>query len=247
MGEEDSQGTFALWYRKKNDEDGDLSNKFYGRGLAEITNAIADRDDLRVRDIVKLQVKECQGATKAREYWSDLNGGEDVVKETTISSWQGSISRDGFTYDGRSFYVEVDSHRHARASPSSLRELLTYIDPGPLLTKKGTVAKRQPKSHPDPPAHYYQAQCIHYGLHPYEQRPVAKKHLLAAFESGNGTIAVPEHIQALGREMRAEYEVANANAIAQEKAGAQETRKKKRGVERLRQREEADGMVKEFR
>ncbi|KAG5652278.1 hypothetical protein H0H81_005590 [Sphagnurus paluster] len=161
-----------------------------------------------------------------------------------MTGWQGSISRDGFIYDGRSFCVEIDQHRHPRASPTSLHALLTYVDPGTALTKKGTVAKRQPTPHTDQPAHYYQAQCIHYGLHPYKQRLAAKRHLLAAFESGDGTIAVPEHIRALEEEMRVEYDVANANA--QEKMAAQRARRREREAERRREKVEAREMVEDF-
>ncbi|KAG5652277.1 hypothetical protein H0H81_005589 [Sphagnurus paluster] len=171
-------------------------------------------------------------------------------------SWQGKVSRDSFTYDGSSFYVEVDQHRHPRASPTSLHALLTYVDPAPLLTKKGTVAKRQPKSHPDPPAHYYQAQCIHHGLHAYKQRPAAKKHLLAAFESGKGTIIVPERVQALEKEMMAEYEAAHAVAQQQmEEAWAAEEKRYAAArrewedefeAERIRQSEEVGRMVQDF-
>ncbi|KAL1721774.1 hypothetical protein EV715DRAFT_271031 [Schizophyllum commune] len=116
------------------------------------------------------------------------------------------VSRDDFFYDGTMFYVEIEGkHRHPRCDVSSLHGLLTYT-PGPLLTKKGQVAKRQPPPHKDPPAHFYTAQMIHYGLKPLKTRDPAKKKLLAAFDGG-ATLAVPAHILQLEQQLATEFAV----------------------------------------
>lgn len=132
------------------------------------------------------------------------------------------VSKDDvFFYDFSSgLYVEVadgDSytkHRHPRADPSRLYDLLTYEDKGPVLTKKGVPAKRQPPKHKDEPGHFYCAQLLHYGLKPLKTKAAAKKHLLAAFGPGN-TLGIPDNIVRLEKELKALYEQRNAQAKAQ--------------------------------
>ncbi|KAI4293879.1 hypothetical protein K525DRAFT_274810 [Schizophyllum commune Loenen D] len=124
------------------------------------------------------------------------------------------VSRDDFFYDGTMFYVELEGkHRHPRCDVSSLHGLLTYT-PGPLLTKKGQVAKRQPPPYKDPPAHFYTAQMIHYGLKPLKTRDPAKKKLLAAC-GGSSTIAVPAHILQLKQQLATESGVNNKSPAKQ--------------------------------
>lgn len=120
--------------------------------------------------------------------------------------------KDGFFYDGHTFYVELDGkHRHPRRDASSLHALVTYVPPtGPLLTKKGQVAKRQPPPFKDEPAHFYTAQMHHYGLPPMKTRDVAKKRLLAAFNGGK-TLIVPEHILQLEKDLVSEFDAAKQN------------------------------------
>ncbi|KAL1738716.1 hypothetical protein HDZ31DRAFT_69698, partial [Schizophyllum fasciatum] len=123
-------------------------------------------------------------------------------------------SRDDFFHDGSTFYVEIDGkHRHPRCDASSLHGLLTYT-PGPVLTKKGQVAKRQPPPHKDPPAHFYTAQMLHYGLKPLKTRDPAKRKLLAAFE-GRDTLAVPAHILQLEQELATEFAVSGENTVSE--------------------------------
>ncbi|KAG6917551.1 hypothetical protein DXG01_002018 [Tephrocybe rancida] len=167
------------------------------------------------------------------------------------------VTRDGFSYYGNELNFEVDRHRHPRCGSSSLYSLLTYKEPsGPLLTKAGTVAKRQPTPHKDNPAHFYEAQCVHYGLKPYKTKAVAKKHLLAAFNTTTETLDVPPHIVALEHELKKEYVIANEagkKKAQEEKANQekqrqilQEQRRIEREMERARKMEEANAMVKEF-
>ncbi|KAI0084378.1 hypothetical protein BDY19DRAFT_971529 [Irpex rosettiformis] len=140
-----------------------------------------------------------------------------------------------------SFYVKVESrgifHQHSRADPLHLYGLLTYEAPtGPLLTKKGAVAKRQPGPHKDQSEHFYCAQLLHYGLKPLKTKGPAKKALLAAFGSGK-TLTVPAHILQLQEQLRIEYEAANASAKqkyedeCKERRKAQEKAQEQRRVE----------------
>jgi hypothetical protein len=121
------------------------------------------------------------------------------------------------------FFVQINQHRHHRASPNRIYELLTWIDPGPALTKKGVPAKRQPPPHKDETAHFYTAQLYHYGLKPFKTKPAAKKALLSAFGGGK-TLQVPERILALQVELRTEWLAAHekARAVCAEENAVQE-------------------------
>ncbi|TFK31018.1 hypothetical protein BDQ12DRAFT_582116, partial [Crucibulum laeve] len=130
------------------------------------------------------------------------------------------VSRDGFFHSGDKFYVEIkDSsssnvHRHPRCNPESLYNFLTYEKPtGPVLTKAGTVAKRQPPEHKDEPGHFYCPQLLHYGLKPMKTKEPAKKKLLTAFqESGNRSLSMPMAIAELEKSLRDEWIQANEEA-----------------------------------
>lgn len=123
------------------------------------------------------------------------------------------VSQDGFFHDGSEFYVEVEApkHRYSREESSRLYTLLTYTEPPPVLTKKGTVAKRQPPPHKDPAAGFYTAQLLHYGLKPLKTKGPAKKALLAAFSAGK-SLQVPQKILELEGVLEARYSVANKEA-----------------------------------
>lgn len=132
-------------------------------------------------------------------------------------SYAAPVTKDNvFFYTFSGLYVEVSDggayskHRHARADPSTLYNLLTYEDRGPVLTKKGVPAKRQPV-HKDETVHFYCAQLLHYGLKPLKTKPAAKKHLLAAF-GPDQTLGVPEHIIQLEKDLRDLYAQDNAQA-----------------------------------
>ncbi|KAG6836089.1 hypothetical protein H0H93_011501 [Arthromyces matolae] len=160
-----------------------------------------------------------------------------------------TITRDGFTYNGTTFCVEVDHHRHPRCESADLYALLTWTDPGPRLTKAGKVAKKQPEPHKDNPLHFYEAQCLHYGLKQYKTRPAAKKHLLEAFDVKTKIISVPTRIIALEKAMKEEYRVANEAAlkrIREENARQEARRQAWIEQEAKRKADEADSMVKEF-
>ena len=80
-------------------------------------------------------------------------------------------TRDGFSYDGRSFYVTVDAHRHERHDSELLYSLLTHVTPLPVpSTSAGQVANQQPEPHKDPAGHFYVAQLLLYGLAPVKTK-----------------------------------------------------------------------------
>ena len=136
------------------------------------------------------------------------------------------VSRNNFFYDHGGIYVEVDGHRHTRASSFRLYSLLIKPD-SPVLTKKGQVARRQPTPHRDEPAHFYTAQLIHHGLKPYKSKDAAKKQILAAFDRTNRTISVPIHILQLEAELKEGWE--RNNNVAETKY--QEEKERQRNAE----------------
>ncbi|KAK7691532.1 hypothetical protein QCA50_004931 [Cerrena zonata] len=131
-------------------------------------------------------------------------------------SYAAPVTKDNVFFYSDELYVEVTDggpysrHRYGRASPSRLYDLLTYEDRGPVLTKKGVPAKRQP-FHKDETGHFYCAQLLHYGLKPLKTKAAAKKHLLAAFGSDQ-TLRVPDHIVQLENELKDLYARSNAQA-----------------------------------
>ncbi|KAF8641292.1 hypothetical protein AX16_010071 [Volvariella volvacea WC 439] len=154
------------------------------------------------------------------------------------------LSRSGFFFSNNEFYVEIDGHhRHTRCDPVTLYHHLTYIPPsGPVLTKSGAVSKRQPAPHVDPPAHFYRAQLVHYGLKPLKTKEAAKKALLDAFqgvgvsevgEDGSGVmqLSVPSHISLLEGEMKQEYRLAMQKA-------EKEYKEEQKRLEKERKKEE---------
>lgn len=123
-----------------------------------------------------------------------------------------SVTRDNVLfYDYTGLHVIQNNQRYTRASDSHLYDLLTWTDKGPVLTKKGVPAKRQPRPHKDETAAYYIAQLILYGLQPMKTKPAAKKALLAAFGSGK-SLKVPENIITLEKELKGMWRVESEKA-----------------------------------
>ena len=152
---------------------------------------------------------------------------------------------DVFFYGSDGFYVEVSEngqyprHRHSRAEPFRLYALLTYKDQGPILTKKGVPAKRQPPKYQDESSHFYCAQLIHYGLKPLKTKVAAKKSLLAAFGTSK-VLRVPKEMVKLEKELKVMYERNNAEAKKkrEKEKREQEKAEAKRLIE-LRKKQEA--------
>ncbi|EAQ84641.1 hypothetical protein CHGG_08655 [Chaetomium globosum CBS 148.51] len=95
-------------------------------------------------------------------------------------------SRDGWSYSG-DFHVEASgNNRHRRAT---IPELKAVFD--------GTDGQK------DRPAHWYEAQLIHYGLPPSKTKGTAKMRLFDAV--GKGNLTVPAHILKVETELKKEW------------------------------------------
>ena len=129
-----------------------------------------------------------------------------------------------FFYGPNGLYVEVADRGqhprlcHSRDDPSHLYGLLTYVDQGPVLTKKGVPSKRQPPKHQDETGHFYFAQLLHYGLKPVKAKAAAKQRLLDAFGSER-TLRVPDNIVQLEKELKILYDYVNAQGKIQYERG----------------------------
>ncbi|KAI0472367.1 hypothetical protein F4859DRAFT_102373 [Xylaria cf. heliscus] len=96
-----------------------------------------------------------------------------------------AVSKDGFSFAG-DLYVEASGHnRHRRAAIPELKEHF----------KSG--------SDKDHPAHWFEAQLMHYGLQPSKTKSVARMRLFDAVNSGK--LAVPAHIKKLETDLKKEW------------------------------------------
>ncbi|KAI1753692.1 hypothetical protein F4782DRAFT_65608 [Xylaria castorea] len=96
-----------------------------------------------------------------------------------------AVSKDGFSFAG-DLYVEASGHnRHRRAAVSELKEHF----------KSG--------SDKDHPAHWFEAQLIHYGLQPSKTKSVARMRLFDAVNSAK--LAVPSHVKKLEADLKKEW------------------------------------------
>ncbi len=96
-----------------------------------------------------------------------------------------AATRDGWSYSGE-LHVEASNNRHRRAT---LPELKAVFD--------GSDGAK------DRPAHWYEAQLIHYGLPPSKTKGTAKMRLFDAVSQGN--LAVPGHILKTEAELKKEW------------------------------------------
>lgn len=155
------------------------------------------------------------------------------------------VSSPPFKYTTDDFWVEIDHHRHRRCDPTRLYKLLTYVDPGPAYTKKGTLRVHQPVPHKDETESFYIAQLLHYGLKHLKSKQAAKKALLAAYENQGSNLTVPDNVYKIERDLSTEYRLKNEAAnkehdqqkLLREAAAAEERKKRKR---------EDDEMLSEF-
>ncbi|KAI3340315.1 hypothetical protein F4824DRAFT_417556 [Ustulina deusta] len=96
-----------------------------------------------------------------------------------------AVTKDGFSFAG-DLYAEASGHnRHRRAAVAELKEHF----------KSG--------SDKDHPAHWFEAQLIHYGLQPSKTKSVARMRLFDAVNAGK--LAVPSHIQKLEKDLKKEW------------------------------------------
>jgi hypothetical protein len=148
------------------------------------------------------------------------------------------ITSGPFTFDGHK--LEVD--RRPRCDSRRLYYLLTYVNPGPVLTKAGKPRKHQPPPHKDETGAFYEAQLVHYGLKRLKTKAAAKKALLAAFEANGGELEVPPEIQDLEQQLKVRFADANFQARQKyEKEKAHQQRQQQQ--QQLKRKREGDQLM----
>ncbi|KLU92315.1 hypothetical protein MAPG_11261 [Magnaporthiopsis poae ATCC 64411] len=112
------------------------------------------------------------------------------------------VSRDGFSFAADCFSVTTSGGNvHRRRSPAELKDHFASKD--------------------DQPAHFYEAQLLHYGLAPSKVKGTAKLRLMeAVMATGAKALAVPAPLAALEKEMKKEWAKACKAAAAAVKAAA---------------------------
>lgn len=96
------------------------------------------------------------------------------------------VEKDGFSYAGDSLYCEASNlNRHRRATLPELKAHFTGKD----------MENR--------PAHWYEAQLLHYGLPPSKVKGTAHKRLFDAVTKGD--LAVPAHIKKIEADLKKEW------------------------------------------
>lgn len=105
------------------------------------------------------------------------------------------ISRNGFSFAGDSFSVTASGHVHRRCTMPELKAHFKTLG-----------------SAKDHPAHWYEAQLLHYGLPPSKVKGTAKMRLMEAVNAGKVTVPAP--LGALEREMKKEWTALNKKAAA---------------------------------
>ncbi|KAJ5776224.1 DNA-repair protein UmuC-like N-terminal [Penicillium nucicola] len=100
------------------------------------------------------------------------------------------ISHGKFSYDGDTFYVEASGNIHRRAIPAELRALFDASIPD----------RNQRLGHP---AHWYEAQLLHYGLSPSKVKATAQMRLLDAIQ--DGLLEVPIELVQMEKRLKREW------------------------------------------
>ncbi|KAI0385360.1 hypothetical protein F5Y04DRAFT_184105 [Hypomontagnella monticulosa] len=95
------------------------------------------------------------------------------------------VEKDGFSFAGDLFAEASGHNRHRRATVSELKDHF----------KSG--------SEKDHPAHWFEAQLIHYGLQPSKTKAVARMRLYDAVNQNK--LSVPSHIKKLESELKKEW------------------------------------------
>lgn len=145
-----------------------------------------------------------------------------------ISNYASPVSSPPFKYTTDNFWVEVEGQRYNRRDPTSLYQLLTYVDSGPAYTKKGKLRVRQPKPLVDETENFYLAQLLHYGLQPQKTKEAAKDALLAAFKNQKSPLTVPENVLEVERDLEDKYWFKKRGGVSPGTNEVQEDRKRNR-------------------
>ncbi|KAF5645957.1 uncharacterized protein FTJAE_2387 [Fusarium tjaetaba] len=111
-----------------------------------------------------------------------------MSKASEANAWPGAppVAQDGFAFaDGVFFAQSSGQNRHRRATATELKEHFT---------------SGNDKDHP---AHWFEAQLIHYGLPPSKTKSVARMRLFDAVNAGN--LKVPANVSKLETKLKKEW------------------------------------------
>ncbi|KAJ6049755.1 DNA-repair protein UmuC-like N-terminal [Penicillium canescens] len=100
------------------------------------------------------------------------------------------VSHGKFSYDVDTFYVEASGHLHRRAIPAELRAIFN-----------ASIPDRNQR--PDHPAHWFEAQLLHYGLSPSKVKATAKMRLLDAIQ--DDILEVPIELVLMEKRLKKEW------------------------------------------
>jgi hypothetical protein len=109
----------------------------------------------------------------------------------------GRVTHGKFSYDVDTFYVEASGHPHRRAIPAELRAIFD-----------ASIPDRNQR--PDHPAHWFEAQLLHYGLSPSKVKATAKMRLLDAIQ--DGILEVPIELVEMEKRLKKEWKRQDAAA-----------------------------------
>ncbi|KAF4437599.1 hypothetical protein FACUT_5531 [Fusarium acutatum] len=111
-----------------------------------------------------------------------------MPKASAASAWPGAppVAEDGFAFaEGVFFAQSSGQNRHRRATATELKEHFTS------------------GNNKDHPAHWFEAQLIHYGLPPSKTKSVARMRLFDAVNTGN--LKVPANVSKLETKLKKEW------------------------------------------
>ena len=100
------------------------------------------------------------------------------------------VNHGKFSYDVDTFYVEASGHLHRRAIPAELRAIFNVSIP-------------DRNQRPDYPAHWFEAQLLHYGLSPSKVKATAKMRLLEAIQ--DDILEVPIELILMEKRLKKEW------------------------------------------
>jgi hypothetical protein len=116
------------------------------------------------------------------------------------------VSQENFYFSNGDLFVETSgANRHRRATVSELRDLFHP-------RHNSNVPVR------DPPAHWYEAQLVHYGLPSSRAKGTAVKRLLDAVNSGR--LAVPQTILSMEKRLKKQWDANERKARREANDGA---------------------------
>ncbi|KAI0137254.1 hypothetical protein BJ170DRAFT_689600 [Xylariales sp. AK1849] len=134
------------------------------------------------------------------------------------------VVKENFAFANGDLFAEASGqNRHRRATPAELKDHF----------KSGNDKDR--------PAHWFEAQLIHYGLQPSKTKAVARMRLFDAVNAGK--LSVPAHITKLESELKKEWAKKDRDAKKAPKGTATNTTTEKKGGMKRKAEENVDIVV----